>query len=78
LEPKYKIGQNVTVRKLKSHSSALRDAEISRYANRTGTVTNYYSISPHWGEAFYIYTVQIGQGQKDIALHEDEIKGVSN
>jgi hypothetical protein len=78
LEPKFKIGQKVTVIKLKSKPSALRDAEISKYANKTGIVTNYYSISPHWGEGFYIYTVQIGQGQKDIALHEDEIKGVNN
>ena len=74
MEPKYKIGQKVTVKKLKSHSAALRDAEISQHANKTGIVTNYYFLSPNWGEVFYIYTVQIGQGQKDIALHEDEIK----
>jgi hypothetical protein len=77
LEPKYKIGQKVTVRKLKSDSSGLRDSAISKYANKTGIVTNYYSMSPHWGEVFYIYTVQIGQGQKDVVLHEDEIKGQS-
>jgi hypothetical protein len=74
LEPKFKIGQKVTVRKFKSNPSALRDAEISQHANKTGTVTNYYSISPHWGDVFYIYTVQIGQGQKDVVLHEDEMK----
>jgi len=74
LEPKYKIGQKVTVRKLKSNSSALRDSEISQHANKTGIVTNHYSICPNWGKVFYIYTVQIGQSQKDIALHEDEIK----
>ena len=74
MEPKFKIGQKVTVRKLKSDSSVLRDGVISKHANRTGTVTNYYFISPHWGEVFYIYTVQIDQGQKDVALHEDEIK----
>ena len=74
MEPKYKTGQKVTVRKLKSNLSALRDGEISQYANETGIVTNYYFICPHWGKVFYIYTVQIGQGQKDIVLHEDEIK----
>lgn len=74
MEPKFKIGQKVTVIKLKSNPTALREGTISKYANKTGTVTNYYSISPHWGEVFYIYTVQISQGQKDIALHEDEIK----
>lgn len=74
LEPKFKIGQKVTVRKLKSDLSALRDNTISKYTNKTGIVTNYYFISPRWGEVFYIYTVQIGQGQKDVVLHEDEIK----
>jgi hypothetical protein len=74
LEPKFKIGQKVTIRKPESDLSALRDSTISKYADRTGVVTNYYFISPRWGEVFYLYTVQIGQGQKDITLHEDEIK----
>ena len=74
MEPKYKIGQKIKVGKLKADSSALRDGTISKYANKTGIVTNYYSICPHWGEVFYIYTVQMGEGQKDIVLHEDEIK----
>ena len=74
MEPKYKIGQKVTVRKLKSNSSALRDAEISQYASQSGMVTNYYSIRTNWSKVFYLYTVKIGSGQKDIVLHEDEIK----
>jgi hypothetical protein len=74
LEPKFKIGQKVTVRKLKADKSELRDSTINKYVNKTGIITNYYFISPRWGEVFYIYTVQIGQGQKDVALHEDEIK----
>ena len=74
MEPKYKIGQKVKVRKLEPNSSALRDAEISQYANETGIVTNYHFLCPHWGDVFYIYTVQFNAGQKDIVLHEDEIK----
>ena len=74
MEPKYKIGQKVRVRKLESNSSALRYAEMSEYANETGIVTNYYFMSPNWGKMFYIYTIQISEGQKDIVLHEDEIK----
>ena len=74
MEPKYKIGQKVMVKKLKSQSSDVRDSGVSQYANQTGIVTNYYFIRPDWGEVFYIYTVKIGDGQKDIVLHEDEIK----
>jgi hypothetical protein len=74
MEPKYKIGEKVIVKKLKSQSSALRDAEISQYANQSGTVTNYYSIHPNWGEAFHIYTVEMDTSKKSVVLHEDEIK----
>jgi len=74
LEPKYQIGQQVTVKKFKSNSQALRNTEISQYANTSGVVTNYYFIRPNWGNVFYIYVVKIGDDQKDIVLHEDEIK----
>jgi hypothetical protein len=74
LEPKYKIGQKVTVKKFKSDSSVLRDAKISQYANQGGTVTNCYSIRPNWGEAFHIYTVEMDISKKSIVLHEDEIQ----
>lgn len=75
MESKYRIGQEVKVRKLKSQSTDVRDSGISQYANQTGIVTNYYFIRPNWGDVFHIYTVKIGDGQKDIVLHEDEIKG---
>jgi len=74
MEPKYKIGQKVTIKKIKSRSSDLRDFEISQYANHNGTVTNYYSMRPNWSKVFYLYTVKVGGSQKDIVLHEDEIK----
>ena len=71
-QPKFRIGQKVTVRE--SHSSVLRDAEVSRYANRVGVVLNYHYISPNWGKVFYIYSVKIGEDEKEIVLHEDEIQ----
>jgi len=30
--------------------------------------------TPHAGEVFYLYTVRVGMGYKEIALHEDEIE----
>ena len=74
MEPKYKIGQKVKVRNFKSNSSVFRDVEISQYANETGMVTNYYFMSPNRGKVFCIYTILLGEGQKDIVLHENEIK----
>ena len=74
MKPKYDISQKVIVKKLKPQSSNVRDIEISQYSNHTGIVTNYYFIRPNWGEFFYVYTVKIGEGHKDLVLHEDEIE----
>jgi len=51
-----------------------RDCAIDAYAGQIGEVTNYYWISPHHSEVFYIYIVRVGSGYKEVALHEDEIE----
>ena len=71
--PKYEIGQRVIVKKPKAQSSSPRDSDIGQYVGQSGMVTDYYWISPSTGGTFYIYTVRIGAGQKEIVLHEDEI-----
>ena len=74
MEPKYNIGQKVIVKPAKNKSQSARDSAIGHYAGQSGTVTNFYWISPSRGKVFYIYTVQFGTGQKEIVLHEDEIE----
>ena len=74
MEPKYEIGQKVTIKPVKNHSQSARDSDIGQYAERSGTVTNYHWISPTGNQVFYIYTVKIGAEQKEIVLHEDELK----
>jgi len=74
MEPRYSIGQKVIVKPAQNQSSSARDSDIGYLAGQTGTVTNYYWISPLKGEVFYIYTVQFAAGQKGIALYEDEIE----
>jgi len=74
MEPKYQIGQKVIVKKFKTKSPSVRGSDIGQYASQSGTVTNYYWISPNRGEVFYIYTVKIGTGQKELVLYEDEMK----
>lgn len=73
VQPKYEIGQKVIIKRVKKKPSA-RDSDIGQYANQTGTVTNYFWISPTKGEVFYLYTVKIGDDYKEIVLHEDELK----
>ncbi|MBI3041017.1 MAG: hypothetical protein HYY80_05155 [Chloroflexi bacterium] len=74
MEAKYQIGQKVVIKQFKAKSPSARDSAIGQYAGQSGTVTDYYWLSPTRGEVFYIYTVKIGSAQKEIVLHEDEIK----
>ena len=74
MEPRYQIGQNVIVSQSKTQLPSARDSDIGQYAGQSGTVTDYYWIRPNRGEVFYIYTVRMGTGQKEIVLHEDEMK----
>ena len=72
--PKYQIGQKVSVIRSKGKAPSARDSDIGQYDGQSGTVISYYWISPSGGQVFYIYTVRIGTGQKEIVLHEDEMK----
>jgi len=74
MESKYQIGQKVIVKQFKTKLPSARDFDIGQYANQSGVVTHYHWISPSRGEVFYIYTAKIGTGQREIVLHEDEIK----
>ena len=70
---KYEIGQKVVIALAKSERLSPRDSDIETYAGQRGTVTNYYWISSNKGEVFYVYTVQIAGGKKEVVLHEDEL-----
>ncbi len=73
MAPKYEIGQKVVIAPVKNQRLSPRDSDIEAYAGQSGTVTNYYWISSNRGEAFYVYTVQIASGKKEVVLHEDEL-----
>ena len=74
MEPKYKIGQKVIINAVKNQSSSARESDIKQYAGQSGIVADYYWIRPSAGGVFYVYTVKIGNSQKEIVLHEDEMK----
>jgi hypothetical protein len=71
--PKYQIGQKVTLR-VADQTASLRDSTLEQYVGKIGQITNYYWISPMAGEIFYIYSVRFPEFNKEIVLHEDEIK----
>ncbi len=69
----YDIGQEVLIRPVTEPGLSVREAALSPYAGMTGKVTNYYWIRPPTGKLFYLYTVQVGDSNKEIVLYEDEI-----
>ena len=71
--PRYEIGQKVVVAPAKNQRLSPRDSDMEAYAGQSGTVTDYYGISSNKGEIFYVYTVQIASGKKEVVLHEDEL-----
>ena len=73
MNPKYEVGQKVTVISAVQAASP-RDSTLEQYSGKVGQVKNYYWISPRAGEIFYIYTVRFPDFNREIVLHEDEIK----
>lgn len=74
MAPAYDIGQKVIIKPVNSQSLSPRDSTIEPYVGQIGEVAGYHWISPPAGEVFYIYTVRVGAGDKEIVLHEDEIE----
>ncbi len=71
---KYKIGQKVVVKPVSAESLSPRNSDIAQYAGQKGEVTDLYSLNPTGGEVFCIYTVRLDSGDKNIVLHEDEMR----
>ena len=75
MTPKYEIGQKVAIRPTKSKHLSPRDTALERYMGKSGEVTDYHWISLERGiKVFYIYTVRIKDSNKEVVLHEDELK----
>lgn len=72
MSPRFRKGQKVIIVPVKEQRLSARDADLRPYAGQNGTIADY-----HWlniGEKrFYIYTVQIGDKEKEVVVHEDEL-----
>ena len=67
--PKYEPGQRVIITPVKSQ----RLSPLEPYAGQSGTIVEYYLLK-RGTEVFYIYNVRIGDGEKEVVLHEDELE----
>ncbi len=72
---KYEVGQKIIIVPAKDQHAPSRGVDIQSYAGEVGKITDYYWISLDRGtKVFYIYTVRIQTGSKEIVVHEDELE----
>jgi hypothetical protein len=74
MNPRFNKGQLVMVKPVGIQSRSLRDNTLEEYTGKVGSVINYYWISPEAGKIFYLYSVRFPDINKEIILHEDEIR----
>ena len=79
MDPKYKIGQKVTISPVKTGHSCPKDCRLEPYEGMPAEVTDFYWINaaPVTAQVCYIYKVRIDDSGNEIAVHEDEIKAKS-
>ena len=76
MSAEYDIGQKVAIKPAGGKSLSARDSGLRRYAGQTGEITDYHWIEPPDGGVFYLYTVRIDPGTKEIVLYADELEGL--
>jgi len=71
----YRVGQKVVVAPVANSSLSPRDSDLEKYVGQRGEITDCYWITLDRGtKVFYIYSVKIGEGEKELVLHEDELQ----
>ena len=70
----YKIGEEILVKPVREQDLSIRESTLTPYTGQTGKILNYHWIIPPTGEVFYLYTVLVDNGNKEIVLYEDEIQ----
>ena len=75
MAPRYQIGQKVIINPVTVSNLSLRSSELEPYIGQIGEIMDYHWITQDRGaNVFYIYTVSMEQGSKEIVLHEDELE----
>ena len=75
MAPKYNVGQKVIITPVSNQHLSPRGSGLEPYTGQVGKVSDYYWITKDRGtETFYIYTVLVESDNKEIVLHEDELK----
>jgi len=70
----YEIGEEVLIKPASKQGLSIRESTLTPYTGQTGKIINYHWIMPPTGEVFYLYTILVDNGDKELILYEDEIQ----
>jgi len=74
MAPRFQIGQKVSISPSSVDVTA-REAELQSLAGFTGEIKDFYWLEMDRGvNLFYVYTVRVEQGNRELVLHEDELE----
>ena len=76
IRPRYVKGQRVVIKPVDEAGVTKRENDVNEYSGVVGEITNYYYMSLHTGQVFFIYNVRVGKEQKEIVVYEDELEPV--
>ena len=76
IRPRFNKGQQVVIKPVDEKGVTKREYDVNAYAGTIGEISDYYYVSMHSGQVFYIYHVKVGKDKKDIVVYEDELEPV--
>jgi hypothetical protein len=76
MNPMFNNGQEVVVKPVDLRSASTRDSTLEHFTGKVGRVVDSFWISPEAGKTFYLYRVRFPGTNKELVLHEDEIKSL--
>lgn len=75
MAPRYGKGQRVVIIPARNQNLSPIDSAIESYVGKDGKITDYYWIDSQTGsQSIYVYTIKIKDDNKEIVVHEDELK----
>ena len=75
MAPRYVKGQRVVIIPANNQSLSPRDSAIEPYVGKDGKITDYYWIDSRTGtQSIYVYTIKMKEDNKEVVVHEDELK----
>jgi hypothetical protein len=76
IRPRFNKGQQVVIKPVDEKGVTKREYDVNAYAGTLGEISDFYYVSMHSGQVFYIYHVKVDKDKKEIVVYEDELEPV--